>query len=82
MSDAIQQWRSANCMVLLVGPWSEPGCAAQDDGIRLLTDVHGLHAAYEQVLDMLNVAHTTVSPGSLQARVSQVSAVLEERKPH
>ena len=79
MSAAIQQWSSANCMVLLVEPWSQPGSAAQDDGVRLLTDVHGLHAAYKQVLEMLNVAYTTVSSGSLQARLSQVSALLEER---
>lgn len=65
--------------MLLVEPWSQPGAAAQDDGVRLLTDVHGLHAAYKQVLDMLNVAHTTVPCGSLQARVSQILAVLDER---
>ena len=80
VSDVIQQCRSASCIVLLVEPWSQPGHAAQGDGVRMLTDVYELHVAYKQLLDTIIVAYITVTTGPVQARVSQVLAVLAGRR--
>lgn len=77
VSHCIQQCKSASCIMLLVEPWSQPGHAAQDDGIRMLTNVHELHDAYKQLLTRIDVAHVTVA-GPVKARVCQVLAVFGE----
>ena len=75
VSHSIQQCKLASCIVLLVEPWSRPGCAAQDDGIRMLADVHKLHDMYKQLLSRIDVRYITVA-GSVETRVCQVLAVL------
>ena len=75
VSHSIQQCKLASCIVLLVGPWSRPGCAAQDDGIRMLADVHKLHEMYKQLLSRIDVQYVTVA-GPVETRVCQVLAVV------
>lgn len=61
VSHSIQQCRSASCIMFLVEPWSRPGHAAQDDGVRMLADVHKLHNAYKQLLTRIDVAHVALA---------------------
>ena len=57
-------------------PWSQPGHAAQGDGVRMLTDVYELHVAYKQLLDTIIVAYITVTTGPKFWQSSQGDARL------
>ena len=71
-TDTMKMCKSGDCTVVLVEPLFGSECHAEDDGMRLLTGVHELHLAYQQLLKHLKIAHVVLPSASVEARVSRV----------
>lgn len=71
-TDIMEMYKSGDCTVVLVEPLFGPECHAEDDGVRLLTGVHELHMAYQQLLKHLKIAHVVLPSMSVEARVLRV----------
>ena len=77
-SVTLETYKSDECLIVLVEPWINQGCLAEDDGVRMTAGVHELHLAYQQLLSRLKVPFILLPAMSAEGRLSALHQQLQQ----